>query len=52
MSFGTLLAVLVIVADLVLYLMGKLPGEVAAMFAALALAILLSAVPLRWGVAA
>jgi hypothetical protein len=36
------------VADLVLFLMGKLDGVMAGMFAALAVAILLSSFPITW----
>lgn len=52
MSFGTLLALLVLIAALVLALVGRLDPLEAGMFAALALAVLLTAVPLPWRVAA
>lgn len=51
MSFGSILAFLVLVAAFVLFLMGKMDGVMAAMFAGLALAILLSPFPVKWGVA-
>lgn len=50
MSVGSLVAFLVLVAAFVLFLMSKMDGVMAAMFGGLALAILLSAFPLRWRV--
>jgi len=51
-SFGTLVALLVLLAAFILFLMGRMDGVTASMFAGLALAILLSAFPLRWSVPA
>lgn len=48
MSFGTLVALLVLVAAFILYLMGRMDGVVAAMFGGLALAVMLSPWPIRW----
>lgn len=48
LSIGSILAFLVLVAAFVLFLMGKMDGVTAGMFGALALAILLSAFPIRW----
>lgn len=50
MSIGSILAFLVLVAAFVLFLIGKMDGVSAAMFGALALAILLSAFPVKWRV--
>lgn len=52
MSIGSLIAFLVIVAAFVLFLMSQMDGVIAAMFGGLALAILLTPFPLRWGPAA
>lgn len=47
-SFGAILAFLVLVAAFVMFLVGKMDGVTAAMFGALALAILLSPFPVKW----
>lgn len=47
-SFGSLVALLVLLAAFVLYLMARMDGVVAAMFGGLALAVLLSPWPIRW----
>lgn len=51
-SFGHLVALLVLLAAFVLYITGKMDGVPAAMFGGLALAIMLTAFPIRWGPAA
>lgn len=48
MSFGAILAFLVLVAAFVMWLTDKMPGVEAAMFGALALAILFSPFPVKW----
>lgn len=48
MSIGGVLALLVLIAAFVLYLISKLDPTDAALFAALAVAILLSAWPIVW----
>ena len=48
MSFGAILAFLVLVAAFVLFLVNRMDGVMAAMFCALALSILLSPFPVRW----
>lgn len=48
MSFGAILAFLVLVAAFVLFLVDRMGGLEAAMFGALALSILLSPFPVRW----
>lgn len=48
MSFGGILAFLVLVAAFVLWLTDKMPGLEAALVGALALAILFSPFPVRW----
>lgn len=48
MSFGAILAFLVLVAAFVLFLTGRMDGMVSAMFSGLALAILLSPFPVKW----
>lgn len=50
MSIGTLIALLVLLAAFILFLMGRMDGVQASMFGGLALAILLSVVPLPWRV--
>lgn len=52
MSFGHLVALLVLGAAFVLYIVGKMDGTTAAMFGGLAFAILVSGFPIRWGPAA
>ena len=51
MSLGTLVALLVLIVAVVLLVIGRMDGLEAGMFAALALAVLLTAVPLPWRVA-
>ena len=48
MSFGAILAFLVLVAAFVLFLVDRMAGLEAAMFGALALSILLSPFPVKW----
>lgn len=48
MSFGWLLALLVLLAAFVLFLVGRMDGVTASMFGALALSILLSPFPVKW----
>lgn len=48
MSFGWLLALLVLLAAFVLFVVGRMDGVTAAMFAGLALSILLSPFPVPW----
>ncbi len=52
MSFGHLLAFLVLVAAFVLWLSGRMDGLPAAMYGALAFAILCTAFPIKWRVPA
>jgi hypothetical protein len=52
MSFGTLVALLVLIVAVVLLVIGRMDPLEAGLFAALALAVLLTAVPLPWRVAA
>ena len=52
MSIGAILAFLVLVAAFVLWLVGQMDVREAGMFAALALAILLSGIAVPWRVAA
>lgn len=47
-SFGWLLALLVLVAAFILFLMERMDGITACMFGGLALAILLSPFPVKW----
>lgn len=49
MSFGAILSFLVLVAAFVLFIVGRMDGVQAAMFGALALSILLSPFPVKWG---
>ncbi len=48
MSFGAILAFLVLVAAFVLFLVGRMDTTTAAMFGTLALSILLSPFPVKW----
>jgi hypothetical protein len=48
MSFGWLLALLVLLAAFVLFVVDRMDGVTAAMFGGLALAILLSPFPVPW----
>ena len=52
MSIGAILAFLVLVCAFVLFLVGRMDGTQAALFGALALAILLSPFPVKWPVQA
>lgn len=52
MSLGSLLAFLVLISAFVLWLVGQMDVREALMFGCLALAILLTAVPLPWRVSA
>lgn len=47
-SVGTLIALLVLLAAFVLFVVGRMDGVTAAMFGGLAFAILLTVVPLPW----
>lgn len=47
-SVGTLIALLVLLASFVLFVVGRMDGVQAAMFGGLAFAILLTVVPLPW----
>jgi len=51
-SLGTLVALLVLIVAVVLLVIGRMDGLEAGMFAALALAVLLTAVPFPWRVSA
>lgn len=48
-TFGHLVALLVLLAAFVLYITGKMDGVSAAMFGGLAFSIFLTAWPMRWG---
>ncbi len=48
MSIGAILAFLTLCAAFVLFLVGRMDGMTAALFGALALAILLSPFPVKW----
>ena len=48
MSIGCLLALLVMLASFVLFIVGRMDGVQAAMFGALAFAILCSPFPVKW----
>lgn len=50
MSFGWLIALLVLLAAFVLFLMDRMDGITACMFGGLALAILASPFPVKWRV--
>ena len=48
MSLGAIIAFLVLVAVFVMFLVGRMDGMMAALFGALALAILFSPFPVLW----